>query len=535
MILLHILRKDIRHLFSEILLSLILTAALAYAAPAQWGFPIAGSLGFFGVEGFIAPFLRILLPLAWLVLIAGLVHDESLVGDRQFWITRPYTWPTLLAEKALFVLLFLHLPLLLMQLYLLHHASLDIPPAFPDLLLFHLRLLALLVLPFFAIATVTATFGRQLITVLAGIAYIAVLATFSFRLLGRRTLAPGLDTVLLTLFAALLLAIILFQYGTRRARLARPLLAAVPAMILLLILIAPNRRLIEHAFPTASNAAEQLSFDADPNREEPGPAGQLLLVNGSVILNLPVLSRGLPPGTRLKGKAVSIDIRTPDGFHWTSPFEDTGADLYGGSERPSVDVLLPLSVFNRIRNTPVDLGLTLALNRFSTQAPQTIAAAQPAFPVPGRGTCPLADEGSVPNCLFPLRLPAPIDTKVRVADQPCLLARGENPGALAQPKVTTISRFLGSDDDHLAFDLDPVDTSPLNLTFDPNSTGMAQPAYLCPGAPLTFTPHLFAGRERLAFTQHAVTLGLYAKSHALANPSHVPPVPPNAPPPPPSD
>jgi len=29
------------------------------------------------------------------------VHAESLVGDRQFWITRPYEWKKLLTAKAL--------------------------------------------------------------------------------------------------------------------------------------------------------------------------------------------------------------------------------------------------------------------------------------------------------------------------------------------------------------------------------------------------------------------------------------------------
>ncbi len=525
---LHILRKDIRHLLPEILLTLILTAALAYTAPTQWGAPLGFMASAGGVEAGIAilaaPFLRILLPIAWLVLIAGVVHDESLVGDRQFWITRPYTWPGLLAEKATFVLLFLHLPLLLMQLYLLHHASLDIPPAIPDLLHFHLRLIAILTLPFFAIATVTATFGRQLITVLAGIAYIAGIGNLGFRIFSRRALAPGTETAFLTLFAILLLALILLQYATRRTRLSRLLLAAVPVLLLLLTLLVPTRQLIERAFPPAV-ASESLTFDPDPNRQEPGPANSPLVFDQSVMLSLPVHLTGLPPGTRLKGNAVSLAIRTPDGFHWTSPYQQTGADLYAGFDRPTIPVGLPIAVFNRIRNTPVDLDLSIALTRYSTQPSQATTVTLPTFGAPGRGICPVSN-GSVSSCLYPLRLPAPIDIKAQVIDQPCQLRTGlgENPHAPAPSKasIRDIATFIGSDDDYLAFDLDPVDTSPLRLWSDFGGVSAPRPAYLCSGAPLTFTPHLVAGRERLTLTQHAVTLGPYARSSVVAKPEKAP-------------
>jgi len=51
----------------------------------------------------------------WILLTVRLVQGECLVGDREFWPTRPYRWPLLLAEKALALLLFLNLPLLIAQ------------------------------------------------------------------------------------------------------------------------------------------------------------------------------------------------------------------------------------------------------------------------------------------------------------------------------------------------------------------------------------------------------------------------------------
>jgi hypothetical protein len=47
------------------------------------------------------------------------VHGESLVGDRQFWVTRPYDWKKLVVDKALFVLTFINLPLFVLDVFLL--------------------------------------------------------------------------------------------------------------------------------------------------------------------------------------------------------------------------------------------------------------------------------------------------------------------------------------------------------------------------------------------------------------------------------
>jgi hypothetical protein len=56
---------------------------------------------------------------SWALLILRSSHAECLVGDRQFWVTRPYEWKQLLAAKLLFVAVFVDLPLLILQVFLL--------------------------------------------------------------------------------------------------------------------------------------------------------------------------------------------------------------------------------------------------------------------------------------------------------------------------------------------------------------------------------------------------------------------------------
>ena len=502
-LLFHIFRKDARHLYPEILLTLGLTMAFAWAAPVQWRYSIKGIFMDGGVTSAMAAFLRVLLPIAWLILITRLVHDESLVGDRQFWITRPYTWPTLLSSKLLFLLVFLYLPFFLMQCYLLHHASLGIVAALPDLFSYHLRLTAIYFLPIFAIATVTATFAPQFITILVGLVYIGVLVTFGSHLMSRRIVAPGFDTVCLTFFALMLLAVVLLQYAARRTLLSRLLLIGLPALVFLVVIGAPAKMLIERAYPASQSKPYNFSFDPNPLRRETDSDQPLNLLGRNVVLSLPVQLRGLPMGVRLKGSGVAITIDTPQGFHWSSHYQEVGADLNAADPDQKIDILLPLSVFNRIRDTPVNLGLSLAVVKYQTEATQSLIAEFPGFASPGRGKCPLLPDGLTTSCLYPLRLPPPIDLSAQVSDLPCL-----SPAGTATHLAHSV---IGMDTSYIAFDFDPVATSQMNLWRDPSEKIPPHAVYICPGSAVTLTPHVIAARERLSFSQQDIVLASYAR------------------------
>ena len=91
-----IFKKDARHLWPEILVSLVLTAALVRIYPYTWAPRDYISIPLQQV----AVALLFLVPMSWWILITRLIQSESLVGDRQFWLTRPYEWKKLLAAKA---------------------------------------------------------------------------------------------------------------------------------------------------------------------------------------------------------------------------------------------------------------------------------------------------------------------------------------------------------------------------------------------------------------------------------------------------
>src|SRR5258708_33452435 len=111
---LHIFRKDVRHLWPLTLVVLLLMAAHAF-------FDVR-SLPYSPDTYLDVPVFYILtlpLPLGIAFLIARLIFQEALPGDRQFWLTRPYHWPQLLAAKVLFVVLFLNVGLFLSDCYIL--------------------------------------------------------------------------------------------------------------------------------------------------------------------------------------------------------------------------------------------------------------------------------------------------------------------------------------------------------------------------------------------------------------------------------
>ena len=105
---LHIFKKDVRQLWFEIAIALIVTAAFAFIG-ARRGFWLDDP----GANRSVAwSMVQLMLPLAWWILIARVVYGEILPGDRQFWITRPYRWTSLLGAKLLFIGVFVNLPLL---------------------------------------------------------------------------------------------------------------------------------------------------------------------------------------------------------------------------------------------------------------------------------------------------------------------------------------------------------------------------------------------------------------------------------------
>ncbi len=148
-----VLRKDCRKFWPEILLSLAITSAFVWLNPYQWRSPNLSAPTSFGLDWqhlrVLANVVEVLLPITWLILIVRVVQDENLVGNRQFWVTRPYIWQLLLAEKLLFVSLFVCAPFAVAQAALLWRAGFNPAHYLPGLTYSLLLMIIVAILPMF--------------------------------------------------------------------------------------------------------------------------------------------------------------------------------------------------------------------------------------------------------------------------------------------------------------------------------------------------------------------------------------------------
>lgn len=128
----HIFRKDVSYLRFDIAITLLAAIALCFLKN------------------------PLILPVTWWFLIARVIHAEAIPGSRQFWLTRPYDWKSLLSAKVLFILCFVNLPLLIADAAIISWAGFPIGPNVTGLLWTQVLLIATFVLPAAALFAITS-------------------------------------------------------------------------------------------------------------------------------------------------------------------------------------------------------------------------------------------------------------------------------------------------------------------------------------------------------------------------------------------
>src|SRR6201986_3459522 len=221
-----ILWKDVRYLWRQLAVYAALLAAFAWIAPQTWPGSIPNSF----LPVFVT-LLKLLLMASQFVLITSPIQADRLVGEEQFWITRPYDWRSLLGAKFLFVLLCVSLPLILMQWSLLHMAGLDPFAAKSGMASSLLRFALVAWLPLMLIASVTESPAAAFTFLAALLLAWAGFEQFIFS--GTRMSPPFEFPVFGALFGVLLLAILSYQFARRRTAHSRTAIAATLALFLL--------------------------------------------------------------------------------------------------------------------------------------------------------------------------------------------------------------------------------------------------------------------------------------------------------------
>jgi hypothetical protein len=465
----HIFWKDARHLWRELAVSLALLVVCGWTVPREWmdaGPGLVAATGWSALSSgylngvFWNRLLIVLLPVSWLFAVVRAIQSDSLVGNRQFWLTRPYDWKQLLAAKCLFILAFVNLPLLILDLYLLAKAGFAPIPYMVGLLWIQWLITLILVIPIAALATVTATVVQLLLTLLVIVLYMVGSSFLSARMPASAfTSTEPLPTILLMATA---LGMIALQYARRRTILARSLILVPMIGLVLITLLAPYRTLINRQYP-ALRAGEQppiqLALAKNPGTWRPEPKEAWIV--------LPLIISRADPNSIIIMKGSHVEVDGPDGPPWDAGWTSMNSmQILPGQNHTSVTFAMPMARYQQLRYSDVRIRVVLAFTYFRDANRRTFVVPVGTFALSEGARCsappddPLRTYGR-PHlliCFAPLQRPSSLYVTLKLNESTCLLPENATP----LPDDSTGSAWVHSSESPSEFIIDPV--APFALT-----------------------------------------------------------------------
>jgi len=520
---LHIFRKDVRRLWIEILLSVVAAALFAWVIPKSW---MVGPIWMQNPYQEIAVLANLLLPLSWGLLIARLIHGEVLVGDRQFWITRPYEWPKLLAAKVLFIALFVYLPFLLMEVSILWQAGFS-PLSYVPGIFYRLLLISLVFFPLIGLATVTSNLARMVLTLLGiFVIFLFLVSGIAFSTRGdseRWTFSPVPWGGIVTVAFALLVcgAVIVLQYARRRVVVARLLLGSTPFLVLLVSWLCNTGLTVDHAYPAAAqidaSVIRMIPFDQDDrgkacfacSRSESEHSVLNNMNPGAkkwAVIKVKVRSSGVAAGDRWQLDAFRPTLTPASGAPLKLDWQQ-GQQTFDKPDQPNsfhyevLDVLIPRADYERLKSSPLTLHLDFALTEARPAWSRQFPLPEGKFMIPEFASCatmanrPVETLGILAvDCRFPLRAPQLTTVSATETIGPC----GAAPAQTADRALPVYETVLGDFDTAPAdFGISPMEErqflgSPNNnaiTIINGKTVNDAQASRLCPGTPVVVTQY----------------------------------------------
>ena len=258
----------------------------------------------------------VLLVIVWGFLISQVIHEEALPGHRQFWITRPYSWKQLLVAKVLFMLAFVNAPLLVAQMVIL--AAAGYPPfgGLSKLLWMQFAATVVLLVPPFALATVTRKLAQVVFTALCAFMAPFLLLSSRGRTVGLVMFSPTWTVLAaaLTILCAGAVLVVCWQYQRRRTRISIfaglcTIVAAGGLCLHLPITLPSVLQSWMFRAPEADAVSVSLRQPATATPEGSPSA---------VVLGLPFAFASVPAGEVAEPQLVNIHIEGPSGVRWSS-------------------------------------------------------------------------------------------------------------------------------------------------------------------------------------------------------------------------
>lgn len=474
---LHIFRKDLRRHWPDILVALAILATYAWDQPAEWH---PQDLSSQALHEMLRSYLPFIVMLAWSLLIARVLLTEPLVGDRQFWVTRPYQWHKLLITKSLLVAAFINLPLFVAQIFLLSKAGFSPAAHIPDLLLIQGWWVILLILPVATLATLTPNLAQFLLTVLGILVSMIGMAILSsrFRYAGSipARWLPEWIAPLLLLAAAI--TVVFLQYARRRTVQSRLILIGAVVVALILSAVRKQPAFSVQPYPVSSSGEQvpvQVNFTPSKINQE-----IYYFEKDKVPLRIPLGFYGVAENGAASVDGAMLDVEAA-GTHWNSGWFRTYWPVLPTQTDSEFPFSVDKSFFEQVKNVPATLHISFALTGFRAQETKQIVAPLGDFHVPGEAICSMwPEEMRALHCRAPIKTPflllgvlSPESTCSRAdndqAENGALFGANWRPNSSVGPGLSPVE----------IFDLSFWRPSRKRMDKGP-------PQILCPGTPLNF-------------------------------------------------
>ena len=382
----HIFQKDARRSWPYIALVLALTAMSAILTP-KW-VPSMGP----DTEQMkrLVEILHFVLPLAWWFTIAHVVQGDGLVGTTQFWITRPYSWKTILAAKLLFCVAFLLLPHLVSDWIVLSVDGFSPRAMIPALLWRQCSMFGVRMLPAFILAAVTRGM-RQFVLACFLLVVAFFLSDQVWELYPSDPTVSALQGVVhayartwvkewreTIFYAGGLIALLLWQFSRRQTGVARAVVLAIVAWLLVdgtawpprLIAWAPQQQPVDYP---------EVAVVFAPQRDKANVGVRDNVLQVDIPIELTGRNRDL-----LDAEMASVSVEPAHGAAWSSAW-NYYVDFRHQSGADWMEFRIDPQDFQRLNAGPVTVRAVFGVVVYEPQSTTRIAASGGWTDIPGFG------------------------------------------------------------------------------------------------------------------------------------------------------
>ncbi len=507
---LHIFRKDGRRHWLEILISLFLLGYYVHSVlrPLAQNPIYLNTVRFAWIREFAAPALVIF----WFFLILRIVHGETLIGDRQWWITKPYVWWKLFLAKCLFVFAVFSVPLFFSQLYLLYSNGFPLLPNLRGILRLQLGLAFFLFLTAFLLASLTRNLVQAVLTIVVLVAGVSIavrfLADFSTSKMSVPALVPDYLQILFIMLSCV--GVLLWQFAFRKAWAARGALVASIAILVLMAALPQGGDYIENEFPLASadHPPARIEVTLRSPDSSSRDAKYFPEVLPSVYLRIPLKISGVAPQGVVLFRGLKVSLVAADGATWTGDWQTAYAQAWAEDEFLSLSYGMPRKEFEKWEHIPVKVHIELAVARYVEYDLRELALSEVPFRDPHLGSCRInSSDFSALECLRPFHS-AGFAATLDSMKFPC----GDRN---VNSSETTVSHAWADvdSDDSIDVGLSPI--TDYSIAFQKPQRGSPQRQFpaprLCPGAKISISKPELAEKSRIQVEISNVSVSALSK------------------------